>query len=325
MLKTARLRRDFFPYKYRDKGVDLELTRVVFDNDESWDQIDTQRRLIAIDGYKDWETARVQGKVSINDGVLKDVLPPNEREKPPIAISIALRCSETYLRQNFCEGSFEVGEKIDFEIPVERSDVRNTVDIVAGLVRTAEADHIVEDGYAAFNGAVLSDCRKWEIRVDPPELPAGKFLDIRYKSFKEKQKLFKLESDFENPILWLNGDYTDIARILNSKATRGMEARIRDVFFDMISHQVWTQLLLRAGQDITEDEEVRYEWEHAVLNELLTILFPDAEEQEAMLEFRDFVHKNDVPSLIEMVDDVVQAKLDLPKQMTALITEALRQ
>ncbi len=327
MLKTARLRREFYPHKYSNSGVLFELKKVGFDNGDSFEQPDSQRRLIAIEDYKDWNTASLYGTVGIKDNVWDLVLPEHERGNPPVEICIALRCYETYLRESFkdIKITFPTDRLFEVKIPIEKSMLSNTAEVSANLLRTANGRSDIGDGYAALKGTAVAGCRSWEIRVDPPKLSSGNYLDIRYTRFEDekKKRLYEVSSDSPSPILWLNKDNNQIANVLNSKAPRGITARMRDVFFDMISYSVWYQLMLQAAENIDENGELVYEWEYAVLEDFLPGLFPDIDLESARIEFAEAVRSDGICILMQQIDELLQDKIEYKKQMSKLIQEGL--
>ncbi len=327
MLKTARLRREFLPHKYAASGLRLQIEKVRFDSGDVFDKTDPHRHLVAIEDYKDWDTATLYGTVRVQEDIFDSILPEQERDTPPLEICVALRCNETYLRKTFKD--FQVDwrseRKCTLEIPLERAALSNTAELTASLIRTTNCQDGFNDGYAVFKGAAVAGCRGWEIRIDPPKLPSSNYLDIRYTHFdaEKKARLYEIACDTASPIIWLNKDNPEIANVLNSKAKRGITARMRDVFFDMITYAVWNQLFFKAASDIDEDGVLVHEWEYAVLEDFLPDLFPDMNSETARMEFAQVVHSDGLYFFLQQIDTILQERIEFKNQMAKLIQEGL--
>lgn len=169
--------------------------------------------------------------------------------------------------------------------------------------------------------------------LEPRELlrePTGDFLDVRYKSFREKgppqfpriEALYQLEADGEHPILWLDSDHQHVAPVLDDVANVGRMARLREILFDRIQYAVWLRLFQRAARDVSETGEPTYPWQRAVLGKLLPLVYPEIPDQESRMEAlqRDLRDDNE-HEVLDRLDTGLQEDLELGRIATALAEE----
>jgi hypothetical protein len=98
---------------------------------------------------------------------------------------------------------------------------------------------------------------------------------------------------------------------------------MRELFYDVISYGVWTQLFARAAQHLAEGERV-YEWEEAVLRELLPFLYPQKRDHAARVQaLTELLDYGDWPLVMERLDAALQAKSDSSLHMAKLIEETV--
>jgi hypothetical protein len=329
--RSRRLQRRYLPYRYDEYGMDLQATSFRLDGGEELEDVNQERRLISLENRTEWDEITVEGEIELGQDVINDVLPVEERLQPPAEIYITNRCEYTYLREkNSVEDSPVEPRVYEFEITLEREKLRNTTVLKPYLARVGDSD-AGTDEFATVKGARLASSRPWEIRTDIREGPSGDYLEVLYDSFDDKDylpdedRLYHLDfREAKSPTLWLNSDHEKITRVLDSRGSRGPEARMRDVFFDQISQSVWTQLIVRAATDIDEEGEGRYEWEEGILKRFADRIYPEVEEKEARKKLsRDIRSPEELPEIMERIDGVLQDRLESHDNMTKVIEEAL--
>ncbi len=280
----------FLPYRYSDGGLVLVPRRCVLDGTRDVvSAYDEERHLLDLSPYRH-DRLRLELAVTLADGVLAGVFPPDERAEPPGRIVVLIRCDTTRLRRHVeLEGPLGAGIAT---VELVHADLIGTVELTPMLVRTRElASAPTEAGYASARGARIASGRPLELRIETLREPHGEFLDVRYESFREKgapqfprpDAVYQLECDGEHPILWLNSDHRQICPILDDVANVGRMARLRDLLFDRIQYAVWSRLFLRAARDHAELGEPAYAWEHAVLAKLLPLVYPEIADHESRL------------------------------------------
>lgn len=124
---------------------------------------------------------------------------------------------------------------------------RVSIDVVIVLAESVEPS----PGLAAERGSVLA----WSEPVlvsfgEIVDRSRGRHLSVEWRSFSEgddwlrthRTHLFALEPS-DPPVLWLNTDVAGAYRILTARGRHGIRARVRDVTYVQIAHQVWSSLL----------------------------------------------------------------------------------
>ena len=328
----------FLPYAYERFGIELELLGCELDG-RPGPKPELEPRLIALDG-EPWRRARVHYRVSVPERTLKAVLPPSDRAARPAALVLTLRCQATRLRRGMRIAlAPRGGHAIDGALMIERDECEGQLELVPYLVReTAGA----APGYARRPGDRLASARPWLVRMQGARSVSGKFLDVRYRSFKDdalliafQENVYRLDCDQEAPVLWINADHDNVAAVLDERATTGKRARLRDVFYDLVAQGVWTQLFVRAVSDLDEQEdghegereepaaESTYGWQQGVLREVLPFMFPGSASHELRVRELLRLRKDDMALLIERLDAALQAKGQLATHMTSLADELL--
>lgn len=329
--RSRSIQRRYLPYRYDKHGIDFSISSFRLDGGEKITDVNQERRLISLENRGKWDEVTVSGEIKIDQDVIDDVLPVEERLQPPIKIYIASRCEYTYLRESKLIDSPPVSlEGYDFSVTLSRNRLRNTASLKPYIIRTGDSN-AETDEFATAKGVRLASSKSWEIRVDVQESPSGEYLEVLYDSFENKDYLPEGDQvyhlDFreaKNPTLWLNSDHEKITRVLDSRARRGPDARVRDVFFDQISQSVWTQLIVHAATNIDEEGEVRYDWEDSVLDRFINDIYPDTDENEARTKLsQDIMSKEKLPDITSRIDSALQTRLRCHENMTKVIEEAL--
>lgn len=325
---TTTRRERFLPYRYERFGLELEPKRCVLDDSRTVRSVNVARHLVDLSEYRFSDVA-VECSIELPKELIGTLFPPAERSRPPVRLVLAVRCPQTRLRRSIdvpLAGSGGSGFAVN--VRLRRSDVVGSVELVPYLIRAKDASDGAADGYATARGARLASSRPWEIRFEALRPPIGAHLDIRYANFREDGKavfhypenLYQLDCESDNPILWLNLDHARISETLDSNANVGARARMRDVFFDLISQAVWTRLFLKAAHDVRETDEPPYDWEQSVLSNFLPALYPSEANHESRLsQLRDEISRGDESFILGRLDAVLQSRLDVVKHMTKLV------
>jgi hypothetical protein len=320
----------FLPYAYERFGIELELLGCELDG-RPGPEPDAEQRVLALDA-EPWRRARVHYRVSVPERTIKSVLPPNDRASRPAALLLTMRCAATRLRRGLRIAlAPRGGNSLDGALVIERDECEAKLELVPYLVR--ETAGTPAPGYARRPGERLASARPWLVRVQSAEVPSGKFLEVRYRSFKDdallaahQDNVYRLECDQDAPVLWINADHDKVAAVLDERATTGKKARLRDVYYDLVAQGVWTQLFMRAASDLdASDEEAQstYRWQEGVLREVLPFMFPGAPSHGERVHELLRLRHDDMALLIDRLDAALQAKAQLATHMTSLADELI--
>lgn len=319
----------FLPYRYQRLGVHLEVTSVSLDGNTRA-AADSERKLVSVDSYP-WTTAEIGLSAELADGLIAQVLPPEEHASPPVRVLVAATCPDTRLRFGIhlmpCDAT---QTRFVGTLRVGRDAVAGHVELEPFLIRPDPLGK-APDGYARHVGARLAGGRPWEVRVDRRRLPEGEYLDVRFKSFtadpniepRDRVQVWKLECDLPTPTLWLNLDHTAVHQAMSSQASVGANARIREVAYDQLAFPVWSRLLLRAVEHRFGTGESVYDWEEGVLETLATWMYPDEHTLTAQLRKLEYEH-DDLVALLGRLDATLQREHGFAEHLTRLIDEAQR-
>jgi hypothetical protein len=326
-LETRRKLERFLPYAYERTGVELELLGCELDGRVGPDP-DPERRQIVLAGQP-WRRARLHYRLVVPERTLLAVLPPGAHAEAEVVF--ALRCTPTRLRRTHRVLSAPLQDRLQngsFDLGAD--ECMGVVDIVPYLIRASAVT--AAPGYAHQRGARLASARAWQVRVLPAPPAAGRFLDVRYRSFKgdpgfiaARSNVYRLDCDQDAPVLWINADHDKIAAVLDDRGSTGRKARLREVFYDLIAHSVWMQLFMRAAADVRELDEATYAWQDGVLRQLLPGIFPAVRSHGERLSSLRTLIADDVGLLLDRVDTVLQGRADLSTHMSVLADELLEQ
>jgi hypothetical protein len=325
---TATRRERFLPYRYERFGIDLQIGRCVLDGERSMRAINADRHLIDVSEHR-FSRVTVEGHVAVPPEVVERVFPADERGEPPGELLITTRCGPSRMRQATVVSRLRKGgASYPFQLTLSRSELLGSAELTPFLVRSRAGES--DGGYAALAGMRLAGSRPWELRVDRLRSPSGQHLDVRYASFKEfgppqfpwPSNVYQLDAEGEVPVLWLNLDHAEVCEVLSSAGTVGIRARMREVFFDYITHAVWTGLILRAVRDIADHDEPTLDWAEGVLGHWLPRLYPDEPSRELQLHaLRAELEDGDEGQLLHRLDGAVQQHLEVAKHMVRLAME----
>ena len=330
---ARRLRRTkrerFLPYAHQRHGLILSLGEVRLDGRRVDDElVDADRHLVNLEATS-WKRASIELCARYDEALLSQLLPEAERAQPPVAVLAAVRCEATRFRVGLLLSPIE-GSGHQGTVQLRRDCLHRKTMLTAYLVRTRRAARSVP-AFARAQGARLADARGWELRIEPPREADGKFLDIRYRSFSDDEvlkpfagNLYRLEMDQPRPVLWVNADHQLITPVLGDRGTTGKRARLREVFYDLISQGVWTQLFLRTIDDLRGEGELSYDSERAVLSELLPAMYPKQRSNAARLAvLKSSLAADGLSLMAERLDAALQKKSAISAHMTRLVQETL--
>jgi len=331
--RKRKKRQRFLPFAFVRQGLEVTVAALTLDGTKETAPVDPDRRVVSLEG-DDWQRAQLSVEVNVSTALLAAVVPPSEQRADgvtPVALLLVLRCAETRLRRPIwlSRGPLPAGcHRTD--VAIDRHEVRRSAELHAYLVRAATAETPTA-GYAWLAGARLADARTWDIRCEPRPVPPGRFLDVRYRSFREDEVLapfhanvYHLELDDEQPVLWVNTDHGQLTPILSDKGSTGKRARLREVFYDLIAQGVWTQLFLRALDDLRSDGELTYDWEDTVLRELLPTMLPGHRSHaERLAALERAAERDGLPTLVGRLDAALQRRSEISRHMSRLVAETV--
>lgn len=328
---TSRARRKLMPYSYRRFGIDCEIRNYELDGETRDGPIERQRQLVDATRQTEWETIRLNLELQISADVVEAVFPEAEHDEPPAALVVVTRCGDTYLRKGKTVATGPLVGGHTAGVTLSRDHLRNRATLTPYLVRTT--DGRTTDGYAQQIGNRLASSRSWEIAIDRDESPNGGHLDVVFESFTEwdnnavrRGQVYHLVADAgPEPTLYLNSDHQDIRPVLENEGSRGTPARIRDVAFDIIGNSVWTELFVSAAAEVNEDGDAVYDWQTAVLDRLLPMMYPESDMEAALSAVRAGVQDGENPShVFNRLNAVLQTEVhnrNLQDHLTKLIQE----
>ncbi|MFW6052148.1 MAG: hypothetical protein ACODAU_13300 [Myxococcota bacterium] len=328
--KDKRVKRErFLPYAHVRLGLQLEVTACEADGTAEPDAIDRDRHLVAMDEAT-WKALSLQLEVRAGDGVLERTLPPGDPVAGAAGAWVLVRCEATRSRWAVPMEPGSPASAWRGRLRLERDAVHGVVELRPVLVRSSPPSS-PEPGYAHAPGMRLAGGRPWEVRVDKPRVAQGKFLEVTYHGFSEDPQLapyassvHRLECDSETPRLWINKDHPKVTAIMDDRGSTGPRARMRDVFFDLVSHAVWMQLFVRAATHLDDAGESVHEWETSVLQQLLPAVYPHLRTHpQRVARLREELGAGDWTPVLQRLDAALQAKHEVARHMTRLIEETV--
>ena len=318
-------RQRFLPYAYARHGLVARIEGLRIDGQAAPRAIDPERHLVSLD-EEPWRRGPFGLVVSVPPEVIERVVPKGA--EPALELVAVLSCEATRLRGAIARARAPVGGgEVSLPIPLRRDDLAGAASLEVHLLRAATGE--ASPGFAHHAGSRLASARGWELRLERRRGPEGRFLDVRYRSLADDGALDAEHRpsprDEPAPVLWINSDHQRIVPILGDRGTRGKRSRLREVFYDLIAQGVWTQLFLRAVDDLqTADGELTYDWEDAALREVLPGMFPDARSHAARRDaLLQGLRSEGLAATMERFDAALQKKSDVAEHMTRLVDETL--
>ncbi|MEM6954544.1 MAG: hypothetical protein AAF411_13175 [Myxococcota bacterium] len=318
---TRRLRRErFLPFAFAPKGLRLSLESASVDGE-----------VIALEGggvrIEDprWRTLRLTGSVSVDEQGL-NTLTGSERDAPFDAATcwVVVRCAQTYWRRGYALSAPDHR----FELCFQREDVAGMIELVPWLVRSTVG--MGAPGFASAVGARLAGGARLRVVLHEPAERPGSFLDVRYVRFSEDPalrlepwRLYHLDTLGDAPLLRINRDHESIAEVLDARGQTGMNARLREVFYDQIARGVWAMLFMHSVEGLDDEGFALHRWQNGVIEELLPDLFPAVQKRKrrrALAAARQ--DPSHISRLASRCDAALQRRLEIVKHMSRLLQEA---
>lgn len=316
----------FFPWAHEANGIKLAIVGGQLDA-QSLDIVDPHTHVLDLSAS--WQRAKLALEVRVPAAVATRVVAADEREQPPLAVLIALRCASTHLRRRVAYLPWQAGASGCFEHALEivRAELAEQAELDAYLIRSRSLNQPTA-GVAWRAGARLASARAWTLQIDPSSQRGGNYLDVQYRSFArdpsipagQRAALYRLDFERDDAILYLNADHERVRSVLDSKATTGRRARARELLYERIEAGVWMQLILRASARLVEDGELVYAWERSILEQWLPRLYPEQVDDAAR---RDCLRRDyqQLPRLLTTIDAVTQVSGELATAATKLVDE----
>jgi hypothetical protein len=332
--RTHRHRTSSLPYAYSDEGIEFEIDQYSIDGEEP-SELDLkagQTHISIPPGDRDeWKTVVLYATLRLPEKTVERVFPAEERSAPPAKIYVTVRCHQTIYRDRVLvsESPTRVGEK-SVEIELPRRDFRDEVKLRPYLVRTEANEH--DGSFASAANVRIASGQIYTGVVDPSEEEGAAHIDGEVVSFSgvahlpAGDKLYYL--DFRNearPKLWINADFPRVTDVVQTSGSVGAGPRMRDVILDQISYSVWTQLVVRAGAAVDDDGEVEHQWQRTVLESFAREMYDTDETAEAALALRrDITNTDNLPDVMNRIDEELQEYLSPRSQLINLMEEGLQ-
>lgn len=211
-----------------------------------------------------WKRLTFALEVTLPTAEIRRVLPPELDVMQHIAFVASIRCQGTKLRQAVKLRSNGDGVWAG-HATLTREDLRGTV-----LIRPSVAviggwgGRAVVSGSPLRPGSVIGTGDPVRLIVDNESMPANEPLIISgWEDFSASSNawrrdhpssLFHLEPTSPRPRLYLNSRYPELREILNSEASTGPEAAVRNLVASLIADSVWLQLGLMSAAAVTLGE-----------------------------------------------------------------------
>lgn len=142
--RSGSLTSEAFPHNYLEDALEFEIVSVEFETTDKESvtedavQIVNSDRRISLVQASGWNKTIVSGLVTVPEKIFNATLPFNERDRPPVKLILAVRCSKTILRMGEVgtTSSVEISEPGEYELEAALSydDVRGDVVLKPYLV-----------------------------------------------------------------------------------------------------------------------------------------------------------------------------------------------
>lgn len=214
-----------------------------------------------------------------------------------------------------------------------------TIDVVAVLAAAVDAPA----GYAAGRGSVLAESDSVSVVFgEVAERNRGRSLTVEWRTFSDGDEWLRSHADHvfalepvDPPVLLLNTEVVGSYALLSAKGTRGIRARVRDLTFVQIAHQVWSQLLTTAFSQLADLDATAGDadglglidelggWNRAALLDWLPLLYPGFDLAGAADQLLDDVRSPFAMELtLRRVPTAIQAHLGSADRLGGILREA---
>ena len=312
--RTERTRTEALPYVYARSGLDFDVTGYTVDDGDIGTIDDDSDRELSLENLPGWGTTTIQGTIEISESTIERVFPEDERDEPPGKLIVTADCLNTHNRFGYqVVGAPVEADTYEWEIEIDRDDVRERVDLNAYLVRTGDGSH-GSSRYASYHGQRLADALPWRVQIDEPDDWLGGHMVVRFKSFTDSaasvsdDNLYYLDrTDPEQPRVWVNSDHRPIESALSSGGYTGFRPRMREVISGQIAHQIWVELLMWTASDASEDGDLEYGWQEAVVAEVGSKVYDEDDPVTIAQELHEAVTEpENIPQLMDNINEALQ-------------------
>ena len=321
----------FYPYRTAPDSIKLavepEGSELLRGNDQS---------LLIYDADNTAVTLRVS--VTVPREVLTRVIAPEEFDIPPVKTVLIYKSVNSRRR-----GAWQLngkGEEFECSLNLERKDWAGSVTVQAVLTRSS-ANGDLPSEYGADLGSLLAWSEPLRFLFDEPVSPPGNTMEISWIDFGEvewlepgaRQHLFALDTRGHAPQLLLNSAVTGLYSILNSRATHGHRARIRDATNYLITHQIWTSLISMSLRQLADTSELGegtgpdlddmgVEWQQHILLQWAQWIFPELDRDGSLGEL---ISSSRTPTgfqnIMSRVPNAIQSRFQTRRGFDGLVLE----
>lgn len=317
-------RRRALPYRFDKEELNLKIVGVNVGGGPLGNRINEDKLTVELQDQKEWSEGEVRLEARVHEQAEENLIPEDERISPPWKIDAVLFCREAKWRH--CV-SLDCGEDGIWKgvIPLRRSELSGTLAVKAFLIRTHDRQDPAH-GFASKANVRLASSKEWKIYADDPQTPPGEYLEVEWIDFAESDKdrikdfashIYYLDFGENPPVLYLNSGIAGLKDALESRATRGVPAAVRDVLFDSIAQSVWIAVAMNAvlsARDENGEEQALDDWQKNVLRKFETKL---------MGRFQNITraarNPNEAPALLEEIISAVQGQVDMKKSTNKLL------
>lgn len=280
----------FLPYVFMPDAIAIAPESMAQGEKEVDIAPDYQARTLRLHDFAQNGPLRMTIRGDLRDGrrTLDGVIPSTEHGAPPVAAHVTFESSDTFIRWG-SEATLDPETGIfTMDVELDPSLMGSRLCVQPFVVRTSGQDS--DPTFAQQEGARVLSGMPWTFYFDDVPSREGPGLKPRWESFSTSSDpilkgnprlLFHLNTEGDEPILYLNSDYSDIKVVLDSEGTRGRKASLRDAMFAMISSHVWMGLTLAAIEYADEDGESTLPWVRNSIQHIGSLVYPDLGHEEA--------------------------------------------
>jgi hypothetical protein len=259
-------RRRFLPYAFGERALPLEVTAVEFEGETVelfalFDQATRTLDLREFGGHAQPVAVRLETP-ALDPDLARTLVPKRELPDPPLRIvAVAMDAGGWYRTTGVLE---PIGERYAGVLEIVPADSTGHIDIEALVVRREDAARGPRNEFATKAGMKVASSSPIRVLTREPATMPGGALDVRWEDFRTSAhperkrgsgRTFYLETTLDPPVLWLNRANPDLVAVLESKATRGSKAMVRDLLNQAIAQPVWYALVHTASMAVTRDED----------------------------------------------------------------------
>ncbi len=264
----------------------------------------------------------------VDSSLYEKILPAEERQAPPLRYLAVLHDAAGWYR--VVAPLKQMDGVASGCIKFSPRDSTGLATLEAVAVRTKTGVRV--SGFATRLGMRVASSPLITVMTREPAQTPGGSLDTRWEDFRtsthsrrkrSSKRIYYLESTAEPPVLWLNRGVTDLVTVLESKATTGQRAVVRDLLNQAIAGPVWYGLIHTAILSVEQDEDelptVREGWRRGLLIRVAGKLYPGMSREqgfnyllERLFEMKQG-YRDDAAVLIEEMVAAIHDVLDLPE------------